>query len=106
MGYKILSKVYTSKGHIVFFNWKGLGDDAKESYIAQTSAIRDRILAGIQRREWTEEDVEGLAKVLRAAHAVHFKSEPNAYWLDGFRTEARAALAWFDGKRGEWWIKT
>lgn len=59
---------------------------------ARARAIRDAVLAGIQRREWTDADVEELAERLRIAIYVSY---------DALRGAARAALAWFDGKRGE-----
>lgn len=103
MGYEILRETYRSKGHIVFFDWKGLGGDEKESYTAQTAAIRDRILAGIQRREWTDQDVEELAGILRreAGWTETSWHETSLAFRESWRKQCRAALAWFDRKRGE-----
>lgn len=71
---------------------------------AGVAAIRDAVLDGIQRREWTDADVEELARVMYETS----DADGDAWkWDDGSqyaknttRKEARAALGWFDGKRG------
>lgn len=59
-----------------------------------------------QRREWTEQDVEELAEAIcNAASRVNGRflcaEWGETYLSDNFLAGARAALAWFDGKRGE-----
>lgn len=66
------------------------------------AAIRDAVLAGIQRREWTEQDVEELAGILRreAGWTDTEWEESSLALKEALRKQARAALAWLDGKRG------
>ena len=56
----------------------------------------------IQQSEWTDADVEELARAMRVGYANECHGcPPNTFDLAPFMVEARAALAWFDGKRGE-----
>lgn len=60
--------------------------------------------AGVS-REWREEDVEALAKAMYETSDAYGEAwkwdDGDQYAKNTTRKEARAALAWFDGKRGE-----
>lgn len=73
---------------------------------AAADAIRDAVLRGAEQPssnagQFDDDEVEALARVLRETHAKTCGKVPDAYELDGFRNDARAAMDWMGAPVGE-----
>lgn len=83
--------------------YSDMSREAKEGDGAFVVAVRDAILSAMpQRREWTEQDVEELAGILQreAGWTETSWHETSLAFRESWRKQCRAALGWFDGKRG------